>query len=315
MDNDKKTLVPISMKEYLPSYRRTSLVTMAETYNKISRQNSKLDLHFLSEQQNNKILRNISVIPFKATAIGAMNKEERQQLFKDLQKYREEEQIRYLKWEKEVQQFKILIKQKESQFQIVNTRSEPKIFKDLDKHSQPYQKEEAKPIISYQHTITPQKSLSKQPEAFVNNERVNKLLNQVNAEEKFIWGEEDDSSEKTTPMHSQQPKLPKKKYPNVQMLHRIHTIHSNLAGLHSGANSSPPHKGDSTNHNFSKNPLIEMSEKKKVGFITIPQHHHEQDSVKLPSPIKLENMVMNFDEKTYPISPHNSYKTGSPDVV
>jgi len=331
MDNDKKTLVPISMKAYLPSYRRTSLVTMAETYNKISRQTSKIDLHFLSEHQNDQILRNISVIPFKATAIGAMNKEERQQLFKDLQKYREEEQLRYLKWEKEVKQFKILIKQKESQFQIVNTRSEPKIFKDLDKHSQACQNEETKPIISYQHTITPKKSLSKnqQTEAFMNNERVNKLLNQVNAEEKFIWAQEDDHSEKTTPIHSL-PKLPKKNYPNVQMLHRIHTIHSNLAALHSGSTASPPHKGDSVKSNLSRpfhtpassqNQLIEMSnqssdfQNKKVSFITVPQHHHEQESLKLPSPIQLENMIIDFDEKAYPESPHNSNQTGSPDAI
>lgn len=144
MHNNNKSEKPISVGSYLPY--RTSLVSVAENYNRLDKPASKINLQFASGNmntaQNEVNIRSISAIPFQATAFGEMDEKEKEQLLKDLQKYREEEKSRYKRWIKEIDNFKQLLKLRQSKFVVIDVDNEPLIFQDIDKkNGSPVKKE------------------------------------------------------------------------------------------------------------------------------------------------------------------------------
>lgn len=130
MHNNNKSEKPISVGSYLPY--RTSLVSVAENYNRLDKPSSKINLQFASANVNEVNLRSISAIPFKATAFGTMDEKEKEQLLKDLHKYREEEKSRYKRWKKEIDNFKQLLKLRQSKFVVIDVDNEPLIFQGTE---------------------------------------------------------------------------------------------------------------------------------------------------------------------------------------
>jgi len=130
MHNNNKSEKPISVGSYLPY--RTSLVSVAENYNRLDKPSSKINLQFASTNVNEVNLRSISAIPFKATAFGTMDEKEKEQLLKDLHKYREEEKSRYKRWKKEIDNFKQLLKLRQSKFVVIDVDNEPLIFQGTE---------------------------------------------------------------------------------------------------------------------------------------------------------------------------------------
>ena len=129
MHNNNKSEKPISVGSYLPY--RTSLVSVAENYNRLDKPASKINLQANGNNNNQVNLRSVSAIPFQATALGTMNEQEKEQLLQDLQKYRADQMSRYRRWIKEVENFKQLLKLRQSKFVVIDVDNEPLVFQGI----------------------------------------------------------------------------------------------------------------------------------------------------------------------------------------
>ncbi len=123
MENNK-LLKPISNADSTPY--RTSIVTIAEQFYELKRKNSRLNFAGFSE--GSERLQTLSELSFKAGALAAIKESEREELQKNLNKYREEEANRVKMWEKEVSLFKESILKKKNKFRIMSSEKEPKIL-------------------------------------------------------------------------------------------------------------------------------------------------------------------------------------------
>lgn len=126
MENNNKSGKPISNSGSVPY--RTSIVTIAEKFYDLRRKNVMTGRRLLSSGEGSAKLKNFSELPFKAAALAAMKDIEREEIQKDLLKYREEEDSKMKMWDREVTLFKQTIKKKANKFEIILVEKEPKIF-------------------------------------------------------------------------------------------------------------------------------------------------------------------------------------------
>lgn len=126
MENNNKTGKPISNSASVPY--RTSIVSIAEKFYELRSKNLLTGRRRISEDEAYIKLKNFSELPFKASALASMKNDEKEEIYKELQRYREEETSKMKMWEKEVSLFKQTIKKKANKFEIVLVEKEPKIF-------------------------------------------------------------------------------------------------------------------------------------------------------------------------------------------
>jgi len=125
MENNKSGK-PISNSGSVPY--QTSVVPIAEKFYELRKKNLLVERRHISEDETSTKLKNISELPFQAAALASMKDSEREEILKELQRYREGETSKMKMWEREVNIFKQTIKKKANKFEIILVEKEPKIF-------------------------------------------------------------------------------------------------------------------------------------------------------------------------------------------
>lgn len=128
MEDKDKFGKPISNAGYIPY--RTSIVSLAEKFSRIrKRKGSRISLRFLPDADESPKTKSTFELPFTPTALAAMKEHERQELRKDLRKFREEEASRFKTWDKAVKTFRQLLRKQADKYKIVLLDKEPEILR------------------------------------------------------------------------------------------------------------------------------------------------------------------------------------------